>query len=481
MTRIAVPPQRIDPPPTPTPAILTSAARALGATAEGAAGGLALGGVVAGAAGIALAAAERPSFLAPPTLHGGDPAWLAGPLAGLWPALTSSLDSLRWDITLALLAMTACWLLAVATARRVGLVAVLVAATASIVLLTLSPPFSLTDTFNYLHYGRMQPLHGLNPYTALPIQAANDPTYVFTTWHHLTSPYGPLFTLYTEALARLPLATAYWVLRATVGLAALAVVALTGLLARRLGREPAPAVAFVALNPLVLVYGVGGAHNDVLFMLALLGGLLLTLRRRELLGGGAWAMAAAIKLSGALVVPVLLAGSTRRWRALIGLAIGGVVLLAMIGVGFGGHIPNDATQSKLVASLSLPNLLGIALGHGGDDATIRGELEVALVLCTAGLALWTWHTRDWPVAAAWAMALLVVALGWAMPWYVLWLLPFAALSRQGSPRAIAIVLTLYLLAIWVPATPPLLHHLGVFPGATPTGRANARFMHALLK
>jgi peptide/nickel transport system permease protein len=47
-------------------------------------------------------------------------------------------------------------------------------------------------------------------------------------------------------------------------------------LARRLGRDPAAAVALVALNPLVLVYGVGGVHNDVLFMALLLGGALLT-------------------------------------------------------------------------------------------------------------------------------------------------------------------------------------------------------------
>ena len=53
-------------------------------TSRGAAAALPLAGIVAGATVIALAAAERPSFLAPPTLH-GDAAWLAGPLAGRWP------------------------------------------------------------------------------------------------------------------------------------------------------------------------------------------------------------------------------------------------------------------------------------------------------------------------------------------------------------------------------------------------------------
>ena len=54
---------------------------------------------------------------------------------------------------------------------------------------------------------------------------------------------------------------------------------LVALLAKRLGRDPARAVAFVALNPLVLIYGVGGVHNDVFFMALLLGGALLAVSR----------------------------------------------------------------------------------------------------------------------------------------------------------------------------------------------------------
>jgi hypothetical protein len=351
----------------------------------------------------------------------------------------------------------------------------------STVLLTLSPPFSLTDTFNYLHYGRMLPVYGLNPYTSLPIQARADPAYVYSTWHHLHSPYGPLFTLFTEALAPLGLASAYWVLKAVIGLAALGVAALTVALARELGREPARALAFVALNPLALIYGVGGVHNDVLFMALLLGGALLIARRREIEGGGALALAAAIKLSAGLAIPVLWAGSRRRWRTALGVAAGGVAMLVMVRLAFGGHLPDDATQQRLVASLSLPNLVGLAAGQGGLSAQLRGELDVVLALVSLGLVLWTWRTRDWVTACAWAMVLLIVTLGWAMPWYVLWVLPFAAVGRRAGPRAAAIALTVFLLAVWAPATAPLLHRLGARPGATATGRANARYLQRLLR
>ena len=82
MTRLAGPSvRRQTPPVTPLPVSATRAAGALGPLAEGAAGAVAMTGVVTGALGVALAAAERPSFLAPPRLHGDAP-WLAGPNSG---------------------------------------------------------------------------------------------------------------------------------------------------------------------------------------------------------------------------------------------------------------------------------------------------------------------------------------------------------------------------------------------------------------
>ena len=60
-------------------------------------------------------------------------------------------------------------------------------------------------------------------------------------------------------------------------------------------------------------------------------------------------------------------------------------MLVMVRLAFGGHLPDDATQQKLVASLSLPNLVGLAAGQGGLSAQLRGELDVVLVLVSFGL------------------------------------------------------------------------------------------------
>jgi hypothetical protein len=453
----------------------------IGSVAEAVAGTAALAAIMLGCTGFALAAAERPSFLAPPTLHGGDPSWLAGPLAGHWPALGRSIGTLQWGTTVALLALAALWLIAVACARSLGLAPVLTAVVLTIGVLTLAPPFSLTDTFNYLHYGRMQPLYGLNPYVNLPVQASTDAAYPFTTWHHLRSPYGPVFTLALEPLAHLPLAAAYWILKIAVGLGALAVACLVALLARRAGRDPATAVAFTMLNPLVLVYGVGGVHNDVFVIALLLGGALLAQSRGAALGGGMWAAAVGIKLSAGLALPFMLLGAKRRIPTAAGLAAGAGAVALLVLLVFGGHLPNDAQQSRLVVALSPGNLLGLALGRGGLDPTLRRDLTAALVIGTMALAVWTWRRRDWAAGAAWSSVLLLLALGWVVPWYALWVLPFAAITHRGAPRAAAIAVSVYLLLAWVPATGPALHRLGAHPTATTTGRANNHFLHTLLR
>jgi hypothetical protein len=68
-----------------------------------------------------------------------------------------------------------------------------------------------------------------------------------------------------------------------------------------------------------------------------------------------------------------------------------------------------------------------------------------------------------------------------VPWYALWVLPFAAITHRGAPRAAAIAVSVYLLLAWVPATGPALHRLGAHPTATTTGRANNHFLHTLLR
>jgi hypothetical protein len=428
---------------------------------------------------VVLAVAERRSLLSPPS-HKAFPPWLAGPLSGLLPGMTSVHSTLKLGLALALGSLYACYVVVLLSARSVRAGWAIAAIACTQLLFTLCPPVSLTDVFNYLNYAQMGVRHELNPYLNVPFQARHDSAYKYSTWHHLHSPYGPLFTLGTYALAKLPLPVAYWLLKAATTAASLGVVALVWRFARRLGRDPVPAAMFVGLNPIVLFYGVGGVHTEAFVMLLLVAGALLVTRRREELGTAAVVAATAIKVSAVLALPVLVAAAARRGRALAGAAVAGALAGAAALAAFGPHLPAVADQSRLVSPLSFPNLTGLALGLGGSTPAVRTAMDVVLVAATVGATVLAARTRRVVVPLAIVMLAELATLGWVMPWYVWWLLPFAALAGRRL-RAAAVVIGVYLLFAWMPLMPHVIHAVGLYPTRTPAGKVNHRFMERLLK
>ena len=123
--------------------------------------------------------------------------------------------------------------------------------------------------------------------------------------------------------------------------------------------------------------------------------------------------------------------------------------------------------------LSVPNLLGLAAGHGGADAAIRSVAQDALVLVAlVAAALVAWR-RAWALPAmAVVLFAAVLGLSWVMPWYLVWTLPFVALG--GRPRVLVplvVVATAWLSVGGMPQLPGLLHRAGYFPTRLATGKA----------
>jgi alpha-1,6-mannosyltransferase len=446
------------------------------------AGGLSLVGIVGGSVLVVLAAAERRSFLSP-TSHAGFPHWMSGPLAGLLPGLSHHVHTLEVQFSIVLAAMYALYVVAVLCSRAVPAWAVVATLVAVHVVFLLSPPLSFTDIFNYVNYARMDVVHGLNPYVHVPVAASHDPAYKYTTWHHLKSPYGPLFTLGTYSLTPLGIPVAYWVFKASVAAASLGVLALVWKCARLLGRSPRAAVAFAGLNPLYLVYGLGGQHNDAFMMLLVMTGVYLLLRDRERVGGSAFAAAVAVKASAGILLPVVLAGARRRGRVAIGMA-GALTLIA-----FGGHLPNDRSQSKLVVPFGLTNQLGLALGIGGVTSGLRLGLELALaagVIATCAVLLVRrrrgYEPQQWLIAAGAVSLLLLLTLTWVMPWYVFWVIPIAAILHRPGLRIAVLVVGVTLLITWLPLSQQFFHDvLHVYPTRTAVGKQNSAYVHRLLR
>ena len=403
---------------------------------------LALAGILGISIVIAIESAAEPSLLVPAS-RGGFPGWLAGPLEGLGGGITS--EQFVW----VLVAMTACYMVSLAVIDALAERSVVTVIVLLHAVFLIAPPLLSADVIGYIDYARLGALHGLNPYTDLPLDAPNDPAFAFFPWKDLTTPYGPFYTVPSYLLAPLGVPAALWASKAIAFAAALACLWLVATIARRAGRGVVPALAFVGLNPLWLVYGVGGAHNDYLMLLLVLAAVRLTLDRREGAAGAAVAASAAVKAAGVVVLPFIVAGSRDRRRAIVGaaLSLGAAVLLAFIFFGSDGirFVDLVRTQQKLVALHSVPNEFGRnVIDVGGLTDGIR--LGAAIVLVATGLLmLWrAWRGEDWITAAGWTLLAVLVTTAWLLPWYIVWLLPFAALGLSRPLRIATLGLTAFI-------------------------------------
>ncbi len=204
-----------------------------------------------------------------------------------------------------------------------------------------------------------------------------------------------------------------------------------------------------------------------------------------LLGAGAAFVAAvAIKASAGILLPVVLAALLHRRRDLLqvvaGMALGAVVFGLASVIAFGPHFPDLATQGRLVTMTSIPNLFGLALGAGGETTTMRVLLSGVLVVAVAACSLLAYRRRESLTAAGWASIALLVTLSWVLPWYVLWILPLAALSSSRRLRVAAVLMGVYMILAWAPLNANVFNAIGFHPEKTALGRLHQRYVKELL-
>jgi phosphoglycerol transferase MdoB-like AlkP superfamily enzyme len=128
----------------------------------------------------------------------------------------------------------------------------------------------------------------------------------------------------------------------------------------------------------------------------------------------------------------------------------------------------------------LPNLLGLALGAGGETNALRLVLSGVLLVCIAACSVLAWRRRDSLTAAGWASVALLLTLSWVLPWYVLWVLPLAALSSSRRLRTTALLLGVYFILAWAPIAGTVFNAIGFHPEKTSLGRLHQRYVKELL-
>jgi alpha-1,6-mannosyltransferase len=424
--------------------------------------------------------ATFPAVQGSPLIHatdGGSPDWLLGPLrfAGAGLAREDAGGPLFYS------GMWLCLVLYVTVllnAKRLPARWAVTVVVALHVLFVLAPPLLSRDVFSYLAYARLDAEHGLNPYSFAPSDVPTDPAFRFTGGNSAISAYGPLFTLLTYPLAGLGLPAAVWSFKALMGLASLGVVLIVWRTARALGRDPLLPALAVGLNPHVLVNVVGGAHNDALAVLVTMLGVLLFVRGRLLAAPAIATVAAGLKGSAVLVVPFLIVGSPpgrvaeraapeRPRRALRGVATpllaaaSAVAAIAIVSSAvFGGAFLKTSTligasqgaTTGWSAPVKAAGVLGAILP--GDTADYTTGTRLAFLVAFATAAIWlvmrARRGADAITMAAWATLAALLATAWIWPWYLLWLLPLAALASDRRPLIAAIALSAWLLPRGIP-------------------------------
>jgi hypothetical protein len=421
-------------------------------------GALGLLGIVTTVFLLAAGAASRPSQYVP-ARTGGWPSWLAGPLEGLGVGISSG------GFQALTLIMCVSYLAVLVAARTLPLRTIVAAIVIAHVILLLGPPLISQDVFGYLDFARIGALHGLDPYTHVAAEAPADAVFPFVGWPFKHSPYGPLFTLASYATAPLGIAAGLWAFKAIAVLSSLGAVAMIARAAGRMGSSSRWAAAFVGLNPVLLELAVGGAHNDALLMFLLAAALALTAGAspRFRAAAGTLVVGVGIKVTAGLVLAFLVLAPERvseRLKVARTAALSLIALAALGLVGFGGHalgfLGAVGEQQQLVAVHSIPAETARLVGLNGTPSWWR-HVFIAGFVAVLAVALWrTARGSDWRVAAGWTTLALLCSTAWLLPWYVIWVLPLAAVSGDRRLRGATLLFCAYAILIHLPLADPVL-------------------------
>ena len=394
------------------------------------------------------------------------------------------LTGVSWILVVLVLAAFAV-LVREAWSGRVRLFAALAASGISLAIAVAAPLLLSHDVLTYAAYGRVQAVYHHNPYVTRLSTFPHDPFVSVTPgqWLHTHSPYGPLFTLLSAAMARTAAASTFATILAFKLLAGLAVAAATGLvawIARRTRPERASlAVLLVGVNPVVVVHTVGGGHVDALIAPALAAAAALAVMRPPAASARAIAVTMLLTLAclvKAVIVPALAlwlwwlarTGRAHRARHLVAHVfvvcavtaaavtpyIAGMRTLAPL-ASLGG-VESWASPSHLVGRGAEALVRPLAGSRAGGDAVTAVEAAFLLFFV---ILLWRLERRagnmDPPPVAVWAAALLLLALSmpYLLPWYAVWFAPFLGLLADETLLFAGTLVTGVLALTLIPADP----------------------------
>jgi alpha-1,6-mannosyltransferase len=329
--------------------------------------------------------------------------------------------------------------------------------------LLLSVPVFSRDTYSYLAQGALL-RDGLDPYLVGPVDNPNSLLdNVSPIWTTTTAPYGPAFILVAKFVTMIVgdhVVQGTMLLRLCMLPGLIMLIWAAPRVARHVGANSAAALWICVLNPLVIIHLMGGVHNEMLMVGLMMAAIALTFERHPIAGVSLIALAVAVKATAGLALPFMVWvwmrqlrerhpwGAVRTW--VIATAASGAiftVVFAVVTVAAGvglGWLTALAGSVKIVNWLTIPtavaNLIH-AIGGLFTTVSFYAVLDVTRIIGIAIIAIslpllwWRFrHTdREALIGIALVMAVVVLFVPAALPWYYTW--PLAIVSALAQSRS----------------------------------------------
>ncbi|HCB59408.1 MAG TPA: hypothetical protein DIT15_06710 [Arthrobacter bacterium] len=385
--------------------------------------------------------------------------WIANGSPMIRQPVVIALRTEGWGVTLSTVLLTVGAMLLMRSWLRLGqrlgdwgehsLRSVVIAISAWSLPLLLAVPIFSRDVYAYTGQGRLV-MEGQNPYN-VGISTLNnwfalgaDPA-----WAENRTPYGPYFLWLARGVVGLTGAqpdVSVLLFRLLAGVGVLLCVIYVPKLAELHGINGARALWIAVANPLFLISFVASAHNDALMVGLAVAGVYFAATKRYLAGILLVTASIGIKPITVLLLPfigVMWAGPAASWtrKFLIWGATAGIsfAVLAVSGIpynlglgwvwaimdptqGYTGYSPSGFLGQQV-------EFLGNVLGLPGG--TIADLLRTGMKWAAIGLVLLLMFRGDYSRAVrrlALAFAAVVMLSPIIQPWYILWFVPFLAVT-----------------------------------------------------
>lgn len=309
-------------------------------------------------------------------------------------------------------------------------------------------PITANDLFRYVVRGRVWAIHHESPLISPPNKFPDDPYLAFAgEFDDLASGYGPLWELIVQIPLRLgatDMVPGVIGLKLILLLCYLGCAVLIGWVVIPEKSSSLAALTFFAWNPLILMQALGNGHNDMVFLVLMVLGIVFWQRRLWGAAAVLLTLSALVKAPAAMLFPlfgVVLLREEPTWRQRIlkglGIALIGLITVYLVYRVFG---PVTDTMAGLSNTVSLSKRGGFSIAAGlrmvlreiipPDAAEVlpRTTGRYIFLIFYAGLLWQLWRHKFNLVTAGFLIFFSQLMLWRTFRiWYPTWLIPLAAI------------------------------------------------------